>query len=146
MANEIALDTADRVEIVRGVHAEQWTAIAAEAIEAGAPVRMNGTDGKFTNANGSSTTEDQVYGIALKSVAAGEPVTALRRGALDGFDLSGLNYGAPIYLSDTDGRISGTTGTKGVRVGFVAPGNAQLLGSSPDKVLYLDPTDSAAIS
>lgn len=144
MANEIALDTADRVEVVESI--QQLTLIAAEAIEAGAPVRCNGTTGKFQNGNGSDMTEGKYFGIAIRSVAAGEALTALRRGILDGFDLSGLNYWATIYLSDTDGRISGTAGTKAVTVGYVAPANAQVLGSSPDKLLYLDPTYAAAIT
>lgn len=145
MANELALDTADRVEVV-GLPVEQLTLVAAEAIEAGAPIRFNGTTGKFQNANGSDMTEGKFWGIATRSVAAGEALTGLRRGVLDGFDLSGLNYGATVYLSDTDGRISGTAGTKAVTVGYVIPGTAQLLGASPDKLLYLDPTYAAAIT
>ena len=144
MANELAIDTADRIEVVESW--EQLTLIAAEAIEAGHIVRCNGTDGKFTTANGSSMTEGKFYGIATRSVASGEPVTAIRRGILDGYDLSGLNYWATVYASDTDGRISGTAGTKAVTVGYVGAGNAPLLGTSPDKLLYLDPTYAAAIT
>lgn len=144
MANELALDTADRVEVVASW--EQLTLVAAEAIEAGALVRFNGTTGKFQNGNGSDMTEGKFYGIALKSVAAGEAVTAMRRGILDGFDLSGLNYWATIYASDTDAAISGTAGTKAVTVGYVGAGTAQLLGSAPDKLLYLDPSYAAAIT
>lgn len=144
MANEIALKTADRVEVVESI--QQLTLVAAEAITAGAPVRCNGTTGQFQNGNGGDMTEGKVYGIATKTVAAGEALTAIRRGIMDGFDLSGLNYWATIYLSDTDGRISGTAGTKAVTVGYVGAGNAELLGSSPDKLLYLDPTYAAAIT
>lgn len=144
MANELALDTADKVDVVQSW--EQLTLVAAEAIEAGALIRCNGTTGKFQNGNGSDMTEGKFYGIATKSVAAGEAVTGIRRGILDGWDLSGLNYWATVYASDTDGAISGTAGTKAVTVGYVAPGTAQLLGSSPDKLLYLDPTYAAAIT
>jgi predicted RecA/RadA family phage recombinase len=144
MANEIALDTADRVEVVESI--QQLTLVALEAIEAGAPCRIDPTTGQARNGNGSDMTEGKYFGIATKSVAAGEPVTLLRRGILDGFDLSGLNFGATIYLSDTDGRISGTAGTKAVTVGYIAAGNAQLLGSTADKLLYLDPSLAAAIT
>jgi predicted RecA/RadA family phage recombinase len=145
MANEIALDTADRIEVVQSW--EQLTLIAAEAIEAGYLVRFNGTVGKFTTANGSDMTEGKFYGIATRSCAAGEACTAIRRGILDGYDLAALNYGATIYASDTDGRISGTAGTKAVTVGYIAPGTAHLLSASaPDKLLYLDPTYAAAIT
>lgn len=144
MANELALKTANRVEVVESV--QQLTLVASEAVTAGAPVRCNNTTGQFQNGNGSDMTEGKVYGIATKTVAAGEPLTAIRRGILDGFDLSGLNYWATVYLSDTDGRISGTAGTKAVTVGYVGAGNTQPLGSSPDKLLYVDPTYAAAIT
>lgn len=144
MANELALDTADRIEVVQSW--EQLTLVAAEAIEAGALVRCNGTTGFFQNGNGSTMTEGKFYGIATRSVAAGEPLTAIRRGILDGFDLSGLNYWATVYASDTDAAISGTAGTKAVTVGYVAPGTSQVIGSNPDKLLYLDPTYAAAIT
>jgi predicted RecA/RadA family phage recombinase len=144
MANELALDTADRVEVVQSWM--QLTMPALEAIEAGAPVRLDPTTGKFRNGNGSDMTEGKFFGIALRSVAAGEAVTALRRGILKGFDLSGLNFGATVYLSDTDGSISGTAGTKAVTVGYVVAGNAQLLGSTADKLLLVDPSLAAASS
>lgn len=134
MAN-LALDTADRVEVVESFI--QMTLIAAEAIEAGAPVRIDTSAGKFTNANGSSAGEARVYGIAVKSVAAGLPVTAIRKGVLDGFTLSQA-YDAAIYLSDTDGTLADAAGTVSVVVGRVIPVNGQLLGSSPDKLLFVD--------
>lgn len=144
MANELALDTADRVEVVQSW--VQLTMPALEAIEAGAVVRLDPTTGKFRNGNGSDMTEGKLFGIALRSVAAGEALTALRRGILDGWDLSALNFGATIYASDTDGAISGTAGTKAVTVGYVVAGNAQLLGSTADKLLLVDPSLAAAIT
>jgi hypothetical protein len=144
MANELALDTADRIEVVASW--EQLTLVAAEAIEAGAPVRFNGTTGTFANGNGSDMTEGKVYGIATRSVAAGEAVTAIRRGILDGWDLSGLNYWATVYLSDTDARITGVAGTKAVTVGYVGAGTSEVVGTAPSKLLYLDPTYAAAIT
>lgn len=140
---DISLDTADRVEVVES--RRQLTCIATEAIEAGAPVRFH-TDGKGTNAKGTDTTEMLVWGIALKSVAAGEPVTLLAEGILDGFDLSGLAYNAPVFLSDTDGRLADAAGTKAILIGRVVPGNAQLLGSSPDKLLDVNIAHHAVVS
>lgn len=144
MANELALDTADRVEVVESV--EQLTCIALEAIEAGAPCRIDASSGKAANGNGSDMTEGKIFGIALKSVAAGEAVTLLRRGILDGFAMDALNYGATIYVSDTDARLSHVAGTKAVTVGYIVPGNAQTLGNSPDKLLKVEPTLAAAIT
>src|SRR6476646_4988632 len=104
----IALVTANRVSVVESVW--QKTLVAEEAITAGAPVRID-TAGKFTNSNGTTTTENRAWGIATKTVAAGEAVIAVRNGTMDGFDLSGLAYDAPVYLSDTDGRLDTAAGT-----------------------------------
>ena len=144
MANELALATADRVEVVQSY--VQVTMVALEAIEAGAPVRIDATTGKAANGNGSDMTEGKIFGIALKSVAAGEGVTVLRRGILDGFTFGSIAYGATIYVSDTDARLSHVAGTKAVTVGYVVPGNSQLLGSAPDKLLMVDPSLAAAIT
>jgi predicted RecA/RadA family phage recombinase len=144
MANELALDVADKIDVVQSFM--QLTAPALEAIEAGAPVRIDPTTGKFRNGNGTDMTEGKFFGLAIRSVAAGEALTVIRRGIVDGIDLSGLNYGATVYLSDTDGSISGTAGTKAVTVGYVVPGFAQLLGSAADKLLMVDPSLAAAIS
>src|SRR5512140_2380980 len=108
MAN-IELDTANRLEGVES--RRQHTAVALEAISCGAPVRIDPTTGEFRNGNGTDMTEGAIYGIALKTVADGEALTALAEGVLDGFTLAG-NFNAPVYLSDTDGRIADSAGTK----------------------------------
>lgn len=134
MAN-IALKTADRVEVV-GFPIQQLTLPAAEAITAGAPVRID-TAGKFTNSNGTSAGEARVWGIATRTVAAGESLTAVRRGILDGFTFTQA-YDAAIYLSDTDGTLADAAGTVSTAVGRVVPGWSQLLGSNPDKLLSVE--------
>ena len=134
MAN-ISLVTANKVEVVESF--EQMTLPAAEAITAGAPVRLDTTSGKFTNANGTTTAENRIYGIAVKTAAAGMPVTAIRRGVLDGFDFSGNNYDAAIYLSDTDGRLGDTAGTVSTVVGRVIPGTSEALGTAFSKLLLV---------
>lgn len=136
MAN-IALTTADRVEVV-GFPVIQLTVPAAEAITAGAPVRLDTSTGKFTNANGTTTGEARVFGIATRTVAAGEALTVVRKGILDGFALSGMNYDAAVYLSDTDGRLADAAGTVSTVVGRVVPGTSVTLGTSYDKLLFVD--------
>lgn len=130
----IALKTADRVEVVRSDI--QDTLIAAEAITAGAPVRID-TAGKFTNGNGTTTTENDVYGIATRTVVAGQPLTAIKKGLMDGFTFSQA-YWALIYVSDTDGRLGDAAGTASKVVGRVFPGNANVLGAAIDKILLVD--------
>src|SRR5690349_8365250 len=123
--------TADkRISVVESL--QQMTLPAAEAITAGAPVRLDTTAGTFTNANGSSASEARVWGIATSTVAARQPVTAIRRGVLDGFDLTQA-YDAAVYLSDTDGRLGDTAGTVSTVIGRVIPATAVPLGTAFDK-------------
>lgn len=131
----IALVVANRVNVVESI--EQMTLPAAEAIVAGAPVRIDTATGKFTNANGSSAGEARIYGVATRGVAAGVAVTAVRRGVLDGFDLSGMAYDAAVYLSDTDGRLDTAAGTVSTVVGRVIPAFATTLGTAADKLLHV---------
>ena len=133
MAN-IAVATAGSIHVVTSI--QQLTLSATEAILAGAPVRIH-TDGKWTNANGTTTTENRVWGIATKTVAAGEACTAVRRGILDGYTFSQA-YDAIIYLSDTDGTLGDTAGTVSTIVGRVVPGTATTTGTSFDKLLSVE--------
>lgn len=132
---DIAVATAGKIHIVESI--QQKTLPAAEAIVAGAPVRIDTSTGKFTNANGTSAGEARVWGIATASVAANAPITAIRRGILDGFTFS-QNYDAAIYLSDTDGRLADAAGTVSTIVGRVVPGTATTLGTSYDKLLSVE--------
>lgn len=100
---DLALVTADKVEIVES--RIQLTLPAVEAITAGQAVRLDTSTGKFTKSNASSAAEARIWGIAAKTVAAGEPVTAIRKGVLDGLDLSALDYDDPVWLSNTDGGL-----------------------------------------
>ena len=133
---DISLITANKVEVVESI--EQMTLPAAEAITAGMPVRLDTSSGKFTAANATGAAEARIYGIATKTAAAGMPVTAIRQGVMDGFDLSGLNYDAAVYLSNTDGRLADANGTVNVAVGRVIPGTSVTLGTAFDKFLHVD--------
>jgi hypothetical protein len=131
---DIAVASAGRIRIVESI--VQATLVAAETIVAGAPVRID-TSGKFTNSNGTSTTEARTYGIATRSVAAGEALTAVKVGVLDGFTFSQA-YDAIIYVSDTDGRLADAAGTTSKIAGRVLPGTATTLGTAYDKVLSVE--------
>lgn len=134
MAN-IAVATAGRIHIVQSI--QQLTLPTAEAIVAGAPVRIDTTTGKWTNANGTTAGEARVWGVATDSVAAGEAVTAVRRGILDGFTFTQA-YDATIYVSDTDGRLGDTAGTVSTVIGRVIPGTAVATGTAYDKLLSVE--------
>ena len=127
----IALATADRVRVVESI--QQLTLVAAEAIVAGNAVRIDTTTGKFTKANGSGAGEARIYGIATKTVPAGMPCTAIRRGILGGWVLDALAYDASIFLSDTDGAIDTAAGTVSTLLGRVVPLQQTPLGVNPNK-------------
>lgn len=148
MANEIAVTTAGRVHVV-GIPQVQRTLNAAEAIVAGAPVRIVPSStgaAKFTNANASGTLttetvsgEAQLYGIATRSVPAGQAVTAIRKGKMSGWTFE-QGYGEPVWLSDTDARLSTVAGTVNILVGHIVPTTANVRGDSEDKILEIDIT------
>jgi len=138
---DLALVTANKVEIVESL--EQMTLPTDEAVSPGQVARIAAATGKFTKGNASSAAEAAIYGIATGGVAnvAGIPVTAIKKGVLDGYDLSGLDYGDPVYLSVTDGALTDTTpGAYGedILVGKVVPGTSTTLGTAYDKLLLVD--------
>lgn len=135
MAN-LALVTANKVEVVESF--VQMTLPAAEAITAGQAVRIDTSSGKFTLANGTTAAEARIYGVATKTVAAGEPVTAIRKGVFDGYDLSAKAYDLAILLSDTDGTLADTAGTVSTNVGRVIPASSVTVGTALDKLLFVD--------
>lgn len=110
---------------------------ANEALNAGEPVRVDATTGKYTPGNGTTTTENAVRGIAVNTADyANATITPMKRGILDvGDALSGLGYGATVYLSDTDGTLADAAGTVSTVVGYVIPawGN-----TTADKLLLVN--------
>lgn len=134
---DLALVKADAVRIV-GIPIEQYTIPGAEAVTAGQAARIDTGSGKLTKANATTAPEARVFGIASRTPeATGLGLTVIRHGVLDGFDLSGLAYDAPVYLSDTDGRLSDEAGTVEKVIGRVIPGFAGGLASA-DKLLLVD--------
>lgn len=137
--SDIALVTANRVHVVESIM--QITVVAGAAITAGAPVRLIPTStgaGYGTPAAGDSASTARAIGIAVKSVASGEPVTLIRLGVLDGYVLDALAYDAPLYVSDTDGRLGDVAGTVSQIAGRVIPGNAVSVGVAPDRLLHVN--------
>lgn len=107
--------------------------IAAEAITAGQPVYQT-TAGKAGIADANASGKQQARGLALYDCAAGKPCACLRKGYVSGFDLSGVAYDGPVFLSDTVGKLADAAGTLSVNVGRVESLN------DPDltKVLFVD--------
>lgn len=109
---------------------------AAEAINAGQPVRLDTTTGMYTLANATTAAEARIAGIALTTAAANEPVSVLRQGVVEvGAALAAKAYDAAVYLSDTDGTLGDTAGTVSTVVGRVWPGFGA---TTADKLLFID--------
>lgn len=135
MAN-LTLATADTVN-VGTLTVEQHTLPAAEAITAGAPVYIDATLGTFKLADANDSNAAAPYGIATKTVTAGEAVTAVRRGRLSGW--SNLPaYGASVYVSNDAGALADAAGSTSYKVGIVEPVFNTPLGTAPDKILLVE--------
>jgi len=113
--------TKAQVSPVHPRQAEIYDAIAAVSIEAGQAVYIN-SNGKvdLSDADASATTE-VFRGIALKSVAAGQSTSVLVRGTVTGYDLSGVAYGAAVYVSNTTGELSTSAGSTSLIAGYCLP-------------------------
>lgn len=130
------LDAVTAAEVAPVEIYEQFTGPAGEAITAGQFCRYNTTTGKIELGNASASGEARGGGIALKSAAIGITLTALKKGIVDLGDIfSGVSYGLPIYLSDTDGRLSDTKGSFTKQVGNVIPVWGH---TTADKCLHVD--------
>lgn len=122
-------------EITKVVTVLQFTGPAVEAITKGQRCRFDATTGKVALGNGTNAAEGKRGGIALGSAAIGEAVTILNQGLVDvGDALDGLNYGAEVYVSDTDGAFADGAGTVSIIAGQVVPGWGSTGG---DKLLWL---------
>jgi hypothetical protein len=136
----IAVTTAGRVHVVES--REQMTLPAGEALLAGDTVSID-SNGKFVKADADGAgLLGIVYGIATRSVASGEPVTAIRRGVLSGWTFGSTAYWTNVLAADTAGQITVTSSESNgasadVVIGRVIPVWDHLIGGSPDKALLL---------
>ncbi len=113
--------------------AEWYPAIAAVALTAGQLVYLN-TSGKYALALATAAPTLKLMGVALSTVAAGQPVSILKKGHLAGYTLSALAYGALIYASDTAGAADTAAGTVSRIIASVSPKTDPSL----TKIAYFD--------
>jgi len=130
----VGLNGVRAVESVR-----QMTLIAGEEILPGAIVRIDPTTGRFVNASAATAAQARAFGVALggKVCLPGFPLTALRSGVADGFELGGA-YDAPLYLSDTSGSLADSAGTVTTGLGRIIPGAAHALGAATPKLFLIE--------
>src|SRR6266508_6309853 len=99
-ANTLNKDLTDKVSDLTLKASVDLTAGWAVYIDA------NGKWAKADATGAAGAANQRLWGVVLKTVKAGVPVTAVRKGALDGYDVSGLAFNAKIYLSDTAGALA----------------------------------------
>ena len=143
---DVVLVTAGQLRVEESL--EQDTKPAGVAIAAGQSVKEDATTGRWILADASAAGTADAYGMAVKTVPAGLPVTAIRRGVVDGFNLTDQDYNEQVFLSDTAGGIGDaagtaggigdTAGTAGGVVGRVIAVHSHRIGGVPDKLLRLD--------
>ncbi len=136
----IAVTTAGTVHVVESL--EQATLPAAAALLAGNVVYID-ANGAFDKCDADGAALIAVpYGVATRSVAAGEPVTAIRRGVMTGWTWSTTPYWTAVLVSDTAGEITVTSSESNgasadVALGKVIPIHDHLIGGTPEKALLI---------
>jgi len=112
--------TAAKVGLVNPLKAIVKSYIAGVAITAGEAVYIIAASGKVGLADGNGAGKYQCRGIALGPAAAGQAVDVVEKGEVYGFTLAG-NYDTRVYVSDTEGALADSNGTKTMVVGRVSP-------------------------
>lgn len=137
MAN-LALVTAGELNIEEEFIGFDGVLDVDESIAVGHWVRLDTTNGKLTLANGTAAAEARPLGV-VTAINAGIGAHILRKGVIEGIDLSGMDYDAYVYLSDTDGTAADADdGTVDVILGRVVPGQLVTTGTAADKLLFVD--------
>ena len=124
-------EEATHIGVVFPEQAEIYNVLAAEAITAGEAL-YQATSGTYGLAQANDVLKKQFRGVALEDAAAGEALSMLKRGILEGYTLG--TYDDEVYLSDTAGSFDTHPGTVVVKCGRV-------MGlADPDKseVLYVE--------
>jgi hypothetical protein len=130
----IAPSTAGRIDVVEwGV---QKTLPAAAAITAGTGVREDVTSGNWVQALSTVASNGAGVHLALRTVASGEALTALKSGVVGGFTVSQAPNSA-VFLSDT-GTVADAAGTVSIQIGRVVEGTANDLSTAHDKNIRIE--------
>lgn len=136
--------TTTRVSLDVDESIDQFTGVAGVDILKGQAITFHTTTGKWLLAVGTAlATANNVY-IATTKAKTGQPCTGIRQGVIDSHDLSGQNFGASVFLSDTAGELGDAAGTKRLKVGHVVPLFAQPIGDTPFKLLKVNIGEAAA--
>ena len=108
--------TAASVAVVFPSQCEIYNVKLAEAVTKGQALYQT-VSGTYGVAQANLQAKCQIRGLALEAANSGEGISMLKRGIVAGFTLA--TYEDIVYLSDTAGRLSTTSGTRAVVVGHV---------------------------
>lgn len=109
----------NRLRPMEGIELRAIPMIAAEAITKGQAVYQNATGFAAPASAAVAGTLDRLVGIATSDAPAGSAVDVVYHGRFAGFDLSNMDPGDPVFVSDTAGALADAAGTAWARVGRV---------------------------
>jgi hypothetical protein len=132
---ELALVSSTAVSIVEPLII--FPGVAGASIVAGQGVRFDTTTGRFVVALATTAPNARVFGIAARSASAGQALTVIRKGVMDGWVLDALAWDANVFLGD-NGNLHDVQGTVAAIVGRVVPGFYNTAGRAHDKLLFVD--------
>ena len=90
-----------------------------EATTSGKALYFDTTAGTVKIADASDAAKQQFCGLALETKGLGQGVSRMVQGLVAGYDLSGLAFGALVYLDTTGDLATAANATKTVVVGKV---------------------------
>lgn len=125
------IGTAAHVNISDPQYAETYPVLLGETASNGHAAAWN-NQGRAVLARADQAARQQFRGVLVGR--QGGAMSLVKRGRLGGYDVSALDYDAPVYLSDTPGAFDTAPGLVSVRVGRVVPA------SDPQrtKLLYIE--------
>lgn len=114
----------------------QRTHEAAERIDAGQAYRLDANGKAVKAAAGAAGTAGPELWVVIDGARqAGNPVTGVSAGLIEGFNLDALAFGAQVFLSNTSGAVADAAGTVSVAVGRVTSAAYTGTPSGADKLL-----------
>lgn len=124
--------------------------LGSAAINGGTAVYINAS-GQAAAADSASATTAQFAGIAIPRMNNGyacgqnQACEIVEEGEVEGFDLSGMAYWAPVYLQDGGG-LGTAAGTHSAIVGKVVPTSELDASGNPKKLLYVHAPFNTVVS
>lgn len=131
--SDIAIEANRKVNVEFAEEAEIRDIREAETLAVGDVVYVTAA-GKALKANADGVAPLKAQGRGIVTMRTGSTVSVMKRGYLAGYDLSGLDYDAQVFISETPGKLATVAGTIPVPCGRVSC----LTNDSQTKILYVE--------